>query len=265
MKVTRREALQAGAGIVPLPTPVNTDPRIRRVLMGTPTLGAIRMEWHNAMAGLIIPCNWSMASMTPMNYLVADGQNLVVYEALKQGFEWVVLLEDDVIPPLSFLLRLAEHINRKPAVPIVSGVYNLKGSDPREPLMYRGRGTGPFKEWKAGDQVWVDGVPTGCLLVHTSIFVELAKIRPVYPLVSSGGALRLPQYFETPRKAFVDAKSGAYMKLVGTSDLYFCDMVMQNDILRKAGWKHVARREFPFLVDTRIACGHIDRDTGVLW
>jgi len=263
MKAPRQKP-KAGLGLYALPTPVNTAVRSKRILMGTPTLGQIRMEWHNALAGMIVPCNWSMASITPLGFLVADGQNLCVYEAIKQGFEWLFLLEDDVIPPPDFALRLADYLNSGDT-PIVSGLYHLRGSNPREPLMYRGRGNGAFTGWKPGEKVWCDGVPTGALLVHLSIFKELAKIRPEYAIVSGGQTVKMPQYFETPRESFIDAQSGAYMKLVGTSDLYFCDMVMNHQILQKAGWGKIGRRKYPFLVDTRIACGHIDRETGAVW
>lgn len=241
---------------------VNTKPPQHRLLIGTPTLGTIRIEWHNAMAGLVVPCNWSMASTTPIGYLVADGQNLIAHEALNKGFEWVLFIEDDTVPPIDLLLRLQEHIEKR-TVPIVSGLYHVKGG--QEPMVYRGRGTGAFKDWKPGEQVWADGVPTGCLLVHCSILAELSKDAPIYPLSSGGQQFQIKRIFESPRRAFTDPATGGYMKLLGTSDLYFCDQVMQKDILKRAGWPKVAKRPYPFLVDTRIRCGHIDRETGKVW
>jgi hypothetical protein len=247
------------------PKPVeyhNSSPRQNRVLIGTPTLGMVRMEWHNALASLVIPCNWSMSSTTPIGYLVADGQNLIAHEALDKGFEWVLFLEDDTVPPVDLYLRLAEYIDKKDA-PVVSGLYHVKGGS--EPMVYRGRGNGSFRDWKMGDKVWADGVPTGCLLVHTSILAEMAKASPNYFVTSAGNAFSVRKVFESPRQAWMDPRSGGYQKLLGTSDLYFCDQVMERDIFTKAGWPKIAKREFPFLVDTRIRCGHIDRDSGKVW
>lgn len=242
--------------------PVNTAPRQHRILIGTPTLGTVRIEWHNAVNGLVVPCNWGMSTTTPIGYLTADAQNLIAHEALAKGFQWVLFLEDDTIPPNDFLLRIAEHMEQKRA-PIVSGLYHVKGT--QEPMVYRGRGNGAFKAWKPGDLVWADGVPTGCLLVHCSILAELAKAAPTYSLMTGGNTVLVKRIFETPRRAFTDPVTGGYAKLLGTSDLYFCDQVMRQGILQKAGWPKVARRAFPFLVDTRIKCGHIDRETGAVW
>ena len=240
----------------------NSSPRQHRLLVGTPSLGTVRLEWHNAMAGLVIPCNWSMSSTTPIGYLVADGQNLIAHEALSKNFEWVLFIEDDTVPPVDAYLKFARYIESR-KIPIVSGLYRVKGS--QEPMTYRGRGNGSFREWKLGKPVWCDGVPTGCLLVHTSILAELAKISPNYRVTSAGDSFSVRQIFVSPRKAWLDPCSGGYQRLLGTSDLEFCDKVIENDILARAGWKSIARKEYPFLVDTSIMCGHIDRDTGKVW
>lgn len=245
--------------------PVNPDAPTRRILVGTPTLGTVRIEWHNAMAGIVIPCNWSNSANTPINYLVADAQNIIAHEAIRGLFDWVLFLEDDVLPPPDLFLRLEAHMQRK-TEPIVSGLYHLKGprSTP-EPLVYRGRGTGAFKAFKAGELVYADGVPTGCLLVHTSVLLELSAASPVYQLRAGGTTQSLKRIFETPREAFLDQGTGAYSKVMGTSDLFFCDRVIREGILKKAGWAKAAARRYPFVVDTGIRCGHIDRVTGLVY
>jgi hypothetical protein len=242
--------------------PVNTVQRQNRILVGTPTLGTIRIEWHNAITGLVIPCNWSTSSTTPIGYLTADGQNLITHELLNKGFEWLLFLEDDTIPPSDLFLRLAPYIEHK-KYPIVSGLYHVKGST--EPMIYRGRGNGAFKKWKRGELVWADGVPTGCILIHSKIIAELAKVSENYIVHSGGNPFRIKKIFESPRSVFTDPSTGDYMKMLGTSDLFFCEQVLKHNILLKAGWKSLATKEFPFLVDTNIACGHIDRETGRVW
>lgn len=240
----------------------NTASRQHRLLIGTPSLGMVRIEWHNSVAAMVVPCNWSMSTTTPIGYLVADGQNLIAHEALSKGFEWVLFLEDDTMPPVDLFLRMADHIEKKTA-PMVSGLYHVKGGT--EPMVYRGRGNGAFKDWKDGDLVWADGVPTGCLLVHASILAEMAKVSPNYRITSAGDVFSVRKIFESPRQAWLDPRSGGYQKMLGTSDLWFCEQVMKQGILAKAGWTKVAKRPFPFLVDTRIRCGHVDRNTGKVW
>ncbi len=239
-----------------------------RVMIGTPTLGLIRMEWHNAVASLVVPCNWSNSAITPQGFNVADAQNIIAQESVLKGFEWMLLLEDDTVPPSDLLLRMNEHM-QNPVSPMISGLYYLKpglySTIEPEPLMYRGRGTGAFKKWKSGDKVWVDGVPTGCLLMQGKLLRVVWENSEEYTLSANGQTIKLRRVFETPRKVFTDVVLGSYQKLVGTSDLYLCDRLLNDSsYLIEAGWADLARKKFPFLVDTAILCGHIDRSTGMI-
>jgi len=243
--------------------PRNTGVWKYAVLIGTPTMGQIRIEWHNAVTGLIIPINWQVSCQTPIGFHVADAQNMVCKELMDKSFEWLFLLEDDVIPPCDLYVKLAPYIQKK-KYPIVSGLYNLK-STPPQPLVFRGHGNGAFTNWKMGEKVWCDGVPTGCLLVHASIIHEMAKTSQRYELACNGTRVPLLRIFETPRKVFTDPDLRSYQKLVGTSDLKFCDDIIAQGILKKAGWKRIAEQKYPFLVDTTIHCQHIDRSTGQVY
>lgn len=240
---------------------------MRRLLWASPSLGVIRMEWHNAIASLIMPCNWSSARVTPLNFAIADAQNLVVKELIEGQWEWLWLLEDDTCPPPHTLISFEEHIRKREA-PIVSGLYHLKNGR-QEPLVYRGRGNGAYwpgpKTWKYGDLVWADGVPTGCLLIHRSILEVQWREAEWYVLVNNGERVRVKRVFETPRDYWIDPGTGQYQMRVGTSDLHWCDSILRNNTLHKAGWKALAKRKHPFLVDTRIVCGHVDRSTGQMF
>jgi hypothetical protein len=259
-----RDSQRVPEGVLKSPA-VNSEPAYRRVLVGTPTLGVVRIEWHNAMGSIVIPCNWSNSANTPIGYLVHDAQNILVHEALRSDFEWLLLIEDDVVVPPNIFLTFGLHMEQKTA-PIVSGLYHLKGTRAvPEPLVYRGRGTGAFKGFTAGETIWADGVPTGCLLIHTSILKVLAATAPVYTVRNHGVEMALKRVFHTPREAMLDSGTGAYQKLVGTSDLHFCDQIIREGVLKQAGWPEHARRKYPFLVDTSIRCGHIDRATGVMF
>lgn len=248
----------------------NTEPSYtHRVMLGTPTLGTVRMAWHNAVCGLVVPCNWANSTLTPEGFRVDDAQNILVREVVEKDFQWLILLEDDTVPPADLFLRFNEHM-KDPKSPLISGLYYLKpgiySSVQPEPLMYRGRGTGAFTGWKAGDAVWVDGVPTGCLLMQGALVRMLYDRAEEYTLHANGSVTKVRRVFHTPRKVFTDVELPSYHKLVGTSDLYLCDQILNDrSILVDAGYPKLAKQKYPFLVDTGIRCGHIDRNTGAIY
>lgn len=189
---------------------------------------------------------------------MADAQNILVDAVVKQEFEWLLLLEDDVVlPPQAFILFNEYMRARK--IPVVSGLYFLK-TEPTEPLVYRGRGTSCYDKFKIGDLVWVDAVPTGCLLIHHSLLKIMHEESLDY---QTGNGVSVKKVFETPAKVWVDPETNQSASGMGTSDIYWCDRVMKEDVLRRAGWKQIAKRKYPFLIDTRIFCKHIDLTTGV--
>lgn len=235
---------------------------VNRLLVATPTLGNIRIEWHNARVGQIIPTNWSMVTMiqamngfVPMRFQVADAQNLIVREAIEKQFEWLLLLEDDTCPPLDAFVRFNDYI-RKADIPVVSGLYYTK-SEPSEPLLYRGRGTSFYEEWEMGDRVWVDGVPTGCLLVRVALLREMWKDSPDY--ITPVGGQKTRRVFDTPNKVWFDEATGQYSSLTGTSDMDWCTRVIKGRYFEKAGYPDIQKKKYPFLVDTNIFCKHIDQ------
>jgi len=239
------------------------NPR-NRLLIVTPTLGLVRMEWSMARYGQATPPNWSSASaslgigaVVPMHYLVADAQNLGCEDVVNKNYEWLLLWEDDVIAPYDALLQLNKYIC-KADIPVVSGLYFQKSTF-SEPLIYRGLGTGAFTDFKVGDKVWADGVPTGFLLIHSKIIrLMYAESEPYKTL----GGRTTRKIFETPAKIYYDPKTATYASGSGTSDLYWCNRVIKENVLARAGWPKISRRKYPFLVDTKIFCKHIELSTG---
>lgn len=234
-----------------------------RMLLATPTIGIIRMEWAAARYGMAIPSNFSkvdmqqyMSSYIPIRYTVSDAQNMIVNEAVTKGFEWLVLIEDDTIPPPDALIRFNEYI-RDRTYPVVSGLYFTR-SDPADPMVYRGRGNSFYKDWKLGDKVMVDGVPTGMLLLNVGLLKLLWNDAPEY---NCGGYL-IRRVFDTPVKTWFNEETGAQETLTGTSDLDFCTSVIKGNYLAKAGWPELQAEKYPFLIDTNIYCKHIDRSSG---
>jgi len=245
------------------------NPR-NRILIVTATLGIIRIEWAMSRYGCVVPCNWSSGYATlgigfhvPMNYLVADAQNFGCEEVVKKNYEWMLLWEDDVLAPPDAFLKLNKYMmaveqRLDHAIPVISGLYFTKGLY-SEPILYRGSGNGCFKNFKIGDKIWADGVPTGFLLIHSSIIKAMWEESPEYKTI--GGRITR-KVFETPAKTYKNKETGAKSSGSGTSDLYWCKRVIKEKVLQKTGWDYVARKKYPFLCDTSIFCKHIDLTSG---
>jgi hypothetical protein len=239
------------------------DPRNRLLIM-TPTLGVVRIEWSIHRYCGAIPCNWSASSAhlgignyIPMHYLVADAQNLGCAEVVKKDFEWFLLWEDDVIPPLDALLQLNKYII-DPKIPVVSGLYFTKGHF-TEPILYRGLGNSCFTKFKLGDKVWADGVPTGFLLIHSKVIKLMYEESEDYTINPGIVAKKI---FETPARIHHHPETDTYSSSHGTSDLAWCHRVIDEKVLQRAGWPKIGRKKYPFLCDTNIFCKHIHLQTG---
>lgn len=232
-----------------------------QLFVATPCTGLVRMEWAMSRFGQIIPCNWGyktgvswMPNYAPMGYLVADAQNLIVKRFIEDATcEWLFIVEQDNVLPSDCFLRLNEYMRTK-KVPIVSGLYYTK-SVPSEPMVYRGRGNSYYTDWKIGDKVWVDAIPTGCILIHRSILELLWNESPEY----RAGDQITRRVFHTPETTWRDPQFGINNS-VGTSDMEFCSRIIMSKVFERTGWKEVANKEFPFLIDTNIFVGHITDD-----
>lgn len=249
---------------------------MNRILIGTAVTGVLRVEWVGARYGATVPVNWSQVEMTapiptymPMRYLVADAQNLIVKEALyprgrpdKGGaFQWLLLLEHDVVIPPDTFLILNDWLQEAKA-PIVSGLYYTR-TEPPVPLIFRGRGNGFYRDWTQGDIVYCDGVPTGILLIHTDILQLMWDESPEYIIPQTNTVVR--RVFDTPRELWVSPEHQGYINsTTGTSDLDWCDRVIEGDYIRRAGWhKFLDELEdpaYPLICDTRIFCRHMNID-----
>lgn len=234
-----------------------------RLLIGSPMTGLVRAEWVMGRFGQTIPTNWSNAEVTqmmssyiPMQYQLADAENLIAKTLVEGKWEWLLFIEsDNVLPPNTFV-KLNQYMI-KGDTPVVGGLYFTK-SVPPEPMIYRELGNGYFADWKMGDKVWCSGLPFGCTLIHASIIRELWKVAPEY--VVNGVTTR--RVFKHPDTTIHDPDGVAV--IAGTTDLNFCKEIKENNIFEKAGWPKYKNKKHPFLVDTSIFVQHIDND-GIKW
>jgi hypothetical protein len=192
-----------------------------------------------------------------LRYQVADAQNLIVKKAVEKDFEWLLLWEHDVLPRPDAIIKLNDHM-RDAKIPVVSGLYYTRAM-PSEPLIFRGRGVGSFTDFKIGDKVWCDGVPTGFLLIHMALLRAMWAESPEYKIRDQVTR----RIFETPRELWYNPETSVYNTLEGTSDLNWCHRVMEGGYFKKSGWTKYQNMKWPFLVDTSIFCQHINMDGSV--
>lgn len=242
-----------------------------RILIAVPCTGLVRIEWVMAKYGQIIPTNWSQVEMVqwlntyaPLEYQLPDAENLIAKQVVEGDFEWFLSIEqDNLIPPDAFV-RLNEYMIEG-KIPIISGLYYTK-SHPAEPILYRGRGNGSFRDFKLGDKVWCDGIPFGFTLIHGSIIKALWNESEEYMVGNevTRKVFELPNFnvgnfgFENVDMENEDEPRGRFAYTRGTTDLNFCKRLMKDDIFIKAGWPKYQKMKYPYLVDTNIFVQHID-------
>jgi hypothetical protein len=110
----------------------------------------------------------------------------------------------------------------------------------------------------------VSGIPTGALLIHRSVLEAWARESDVETYMLAGYPHPLKRIFQQPSQVWVDDEGGTHVAS-GTSDLWWSDQTIKRDILTKAGWPRYAKKEYPYVIDTGLKFGHIDRATGVVY
>ncbi len=233
VNLSRRPLDTKGLALNPVATKADGD--TVQILIGSITLGTVRIEWFNAMQGMVCPPNWAVVRSTPTGFLVPDGQNILVDTMLRGKFRALLLIEDDTCPPPDTLIRMDTwfwKMERRQAPPVVSGLYHIKGSAEikqgktggikllgPEPLAYRGSGNRAYRDWKPNDIIWVSGVPTGALLIHRSVLEAWAKEPDVETYTLQGYPYPLKRIFQNPSHVWVDPTDGGVHVVLLALDL----------------------------------------------
>jgi len=237
-------------------TELNED----RIMIGIPMTGLLRSEWVLARYGQCIPCNWSnqevydwMQQGTPLGYDVANARNIIVNAFIKSKCQWLLFIDHDVILPRDAFVKINIYMMEK-KYPVVTGLYFAK-CHPPEPLLYRGRGNGHFRNFKIGDKFFVDGIPMGCTLIHRSILEPMHNDAEWYDAKGT----KVKRVFDTPAGVLIDPQTGGSKTYAGTEDLAWCNRVISGGYLKKE-WPEIAKKKYPFFADTSIFCHHITND-----
>lgn len=245
------------AGLIFQAKQLNSD----RIVIGIPTTGLVRFEWVAARYGQVIPCNWShgevhqwLRSNSPIGYAVAEARNVIVDRFIKGNAEWLFFIDHDVLLPPDCFIKINQYMLDRTA-PVIAGLYFAKASPP-EPLIYRGRGNGYFKDFTLGRKVWVDGLPMGCTLIHRSVLAPMYADAEEYV---AGGNQTVRRVFDSPAGVLYDPQTGIH-GYSGTEDLAWCNRVIAGKYLKQSAWPTFADKRYPFLMDTSIFCRHITND-----
>lgn len=174
-------------------------------------------EFAVALRLLQEPPNTHTATFATKGIKRDEARNSLVRLALQHKSEHVLFIDDDNPPPPDALLKLMSVLCPAPDdVALCAGIYACK-HEPASPLVFQGKGTGPFWKWKAGDIFECSNIATGCMLIRTAIFKRIPE----------------PWFKDLTTTAECSANGWDGHDEV-TDDMYFCDKVV------KAGYRLIA-------------------------
>ena len=192
-----------------------------KVLVAVPTFENILPETFKSIYGLTIPDGVNVMFDFCKGYDCAKARNEIAKEAVKYGFDYVLMVDSDIILPSNTL----QHMLEEP-VDICLGVYPRKNTS-----------TGQTEIFKLGYKNFTDennlniseivdpgrmdikGGGLGCALIKVSLFKALPNPWFYYMIYPNGDVL--------------------------SEDNYFCDKA--------------SKKGFKIQVDTRVRCGHLVR------
>jgi len=147
----------------------------------TPTTGYVPMSWAMHMAQIVSATGGEKIFSIPKHYCVDKARNNGVLAALKQGADYIVFIDSDVIPywyAEGNLTFIPEIINIMIAYryPIVSGVYITTKGHPAV-FRYTGNKDKPYepieKEKLLDNIVYADAVGCGIVCIDARVFKVL--------------------------------------------------------------------------------------------
>lgn len=175
------------------------------------------IAWSLGFRNLIIP-----GAVLPVSGMPYDqGRNVMCMRALEMGFEWLFMLDSDVVPPHDAVTRLIAHKE-----PIISGMYCRRSPPVAVPVMIKGPTW--HTQFPMGSIQEVDLVGAGCLLIHRTVLERLPAIAPD----------RGKHWFDW-RVDMPGPNDGTHL----SEDFSFC--------------LHAKNHGYKILVDTSIHCRHI--------
>lgn len=141
------------------------------VLLAILTREIVTTKWSLGFRNVVLPPMSGVSTRSGAPFDVA--RNAACEDTLRHGFQWLMFLDDDVIPPGDVFARLASH-NKD----IVSGLY-LRRQEPICPVAMTIAADGSSKwvtSWNPPECLAeVDLVGAGCLLIHRRVLEGMTK------------------------------------------------------------------------------------------
>lgn len=195
------------------------------ILLAVPTFETVTTETFKSIYDLYIPKNCKIELSFIKSYDCARARNQIVNLALKKHFDFIFMVDSDIILPEFALDDLLQE-----PTDILFGIYPRKDEPNKSEIFsYEFGDYSPAARWNINelknypsDRIQVGGGGFGCTLLNTDIFTEKH---------------RLPR----PWFKYVDYGNGELL----SEDLYFCAQA------KEAGIK--------MYVDTRVICGHVGK------
>jgi hypothetical protein len=105
------------------------------------------------------------------------GRNKIVRHFLdKTNSEWLLTVDSDMVWNASMIRALVQSASLKR--PVVSGIYFVNDKPPRPCAVVRGEDghLSTIPEWEDGDQVEVDGLGGGFMVIHYTVLKDIERV-----------------------------------------------------------------------------------------
>ena len=193
------------------------------VLISIPSFGSLDTTFVANMHMMHLPIHYSVVRHYPRNMPIDKARTNAVEKALKDGCEYVLFRDYDVLaPPTAVNVLMARDVD------VICAPY-LSKQKPPWPLIIKDKA--PTWAWKHGDVVKCDAIGMGCTLIKTELFERLPK-----PWFSTREGI--------PEGMDLNAKG----KQTWTEDIFFCKRLYEELGIR------------PY-ADTSAFCVHLDLKT----
>ena len=137
------------------------------VLVGILHTDTVSLAWSFGLRNLQVPGHIMPVSGMPYDM----ARNSICQKALEGGYQYVFMLDSDVIPPNDAILRLIFR-----GLPLVSGVYHRRSPPHGIPVMIKGPSW--VTQYSANSLIEVDLVGSGCLLIRRDVLEALPPLDP---------------------------------------------------------------------------------------
>ncbi len=132
-------------------------------------------DWAISLASIAPPMNATFNIRRTINMERGPARDYLAEQAVSDGSEFVLFLDDDVTFPSNIIRKLLFQFgNSEDDVMVIGGIYTTK-TDPPMPLVFKDIGRGPFYKWKLGDVFECDIIATGMMMIRTEVFKNLPK------------------------------------------------------------------------------------------